>query len=192
MSEQPSPHFRLLGDLERTVMEHLWSTGPADAKAVHRAIGRERGITLNTVQSTLKRLQEKGILDRHKVSHAYIYEPRVDRQAFGRVVLGDVIGELMGGMDGRDGNTDAVISAISAELRGVVFILWGGRARKKAGLIDLERHPVPIESAHPRARANAHYPFAGSKPFTKANSLLDTASRDRVDWARLDWIPRVG
>lgn len=111
MAKHTLPHFHLLGDLERTVMEYLWSTGPADAKAVHRAIGRERGITLNTVQSTLKRLQEKGILDRHKVSHAYIYEPRFDRQAFGREVLGDVIGELMGGMNGRSGNTDAVISA---------------------------------------------------------------------------------
>lgn len=111
MPEYTSPHFRFLGDLERAVMEHLWSTGPADAKAAHKAIGRERGITLNTVQSTLKRLQEKGILERHKVSHAYIYEPRVDRQAFGLEVLSDVIGELMGGMDVKDGNTDAVISA---------------------------------------------------------------------------------
>ena len=111
MSEHTSSHFRLLGDLELAVMEHLWSTGPGDAKAVHRALGRKRGITLNTIQSTLKRLQEKGILDRHKVSHAYIYEPRFDRRAYGREVLGDVIGELMGEMGGKDGDTEAVICA---------------------------------------------------------------------------------
>lgn len=105
MPTHTSPHFRFLGDLERAVMEHLWSSGPADAKAVHRAIGHERGITHNTVQSTLKRLQEKGILDRHKVRHAYIYEPKTDRRAFEREVLGNVIGELM------DGESDAMISA---------------------------------------------------------------------------------
>jgi predicted transcriptional regulator len=111
MPEYTPPHFRLLGNLERAVMEHLWSTGPADAKAVHKAIGTERGITLNTVQSTLKRLEEKGVLHRRKVSHAYVYEPRVGRQTFGREVLDDVIDELMGGMKGGDGNADAVISA---------------------------------------------------------------------------------
>lgn len=105
MLARNSQHFRFLGDLERAVMVHLWSTGPADAKAVHRAIGRERGITHNTVQSTLKRLQEKGILHRYKVRHAYIYEPRSDRRTFEREVLGDVICEFV------DGKTDDMISA---------------------------------------------------------------------------------
>jgi predicted transcriptional regulator len=105
MPSQTSPHFKFLGDLERAVMEHLWTEGPADAKAVHRAIGRRRGITLNTVQSTLKRLREKGILERRKIRHAYVYETLSDRRTFGCDVLGDVIGELM------DGKADAMISA---------------------------------------------------------------------------------
>ena len=29
-------------------------------RSVHRALGKRRGITLNTIQSTLKRLFEKG------------------------------------------------------------------------------------------------------------------------------------
>jgi uracil-DNA glycosylase len=83
--------------------------------------------------------------------------------------------------------TDAVISAISAELEGVVFILWGGPAQKKAKLIDLARHPAPIKAAHPKARANARNPLAGSKPFTTANNLLIAAGRAPVDWSLLDW-----
>ena len=82
--------------------------------------------------------------------------------------------------------TDAVISAISAELEGVVFILWGGPAQKKAKLIDLARHPAPIKAAHPKARANARNPLAGSKPFTTANKLLIAAGRAPVDWSLLD------
>ena len=82
--------------------------------------------------------------------------------------------------------TDAVIRAMSAELEGVVFILWGADARKKAKLIDLARHPEPITAAHPKARSNAHHPFAGSKPFTTVNRRLATASNANVDWACLD------
>jgi hypothetical protein len=49
----------LLGELETAVMNHLWSGGDGEAKAVHAALGKRRGITLNTLQSTLKRLFEK-------------------------------------------------------------------------------------------------------------------------------------
>ncbi len=87
--------------------------------------------------------------------------------------------------------TDAVISAISAKREGVVFLLWGGPARRKAKLIDQDRHPAPIESAHPRARASAHRPFAGSKPFTTANELLEAVGRKPVDWLRLDPTPKT-
>jgi len=86
--------------------------------------------------------------------------------------------------------TDAVISAISAELKGVVFILWGGPAQKKTKLIDLTRHPAPIKAAHPKAWANARNPLAGSKPFTTANKLLAAAGRAPVDWSLLDRTPQ--
>ena len=87
--------------------------------------------------------------------------------------------------------TDAVISAISAELKGVVFILWGGPAQKKAKLVDLTRHPAPIKAAHPKAWANARNPLAGSKPFTTANKLLAAAGRAPVDWSLLVRTPQA-
>lgn len=79
--------------------------------------------------------------------------------------------------------TDAVIRAISDELEGVVFILWGGPAQAKEVLIDRARHPVPIKAAHPRARATAHNQIAGSKPFTSANRLLESVGRPGIDWS---------
>ena len=82
--------------------------------------------------------------------------------------------------------TDAVITAINTGLTGVVFILWGGPAQKKAKLIDLARHPDPIKSAHPKAWANAHNPFAGSKPFTEANKRLVATGRTEVKWSHLE------
>lgn len=86
-------------------MEHLWREGAADAKQVHDALGRDRGITLNTVQSTVKRLFEKGLLARDKVSHAHVYRPRVTREEFHRDVIATV-GEHLLRAEG-----DALLSA---------------------------------------------------------------------------------
>jgi len=76
-------------------MMHLWSAGAGDAKAVHVALGRRRGITLNTIQSTLKRLFEKGLLERDKVSHAHVYRACVTREEFHRGLVGELVGGLM-------------------------------------------------------------------------------------------------
>lgn len=83
-----------LGDLESAVMEHCWTAGESDAKSVHRVIGEPRQITLNTIQSTLKRLYAKGLLVRRKVSHAHVYAPRMSREEFQRDVLGEIATRL--------------------------------------------------------------------------------------------------
>src|ERR671918_1158706 len=91
------PRRRHLGELELAVLEYLWSTGLAHAKAVHSAIGTRRGITLNTVQSTLERLYHKELLSREKVSHAYIYTPQVRREELMTQMIEEVMGVFTGG-----------------------------------------------------------------------------------------------
>jgi predicted transcriptional regulator len=78
-------------------MEYLWAGGDGEAKAVHGELGQRRGITVNTVQSTLKRLYEKQLLARDKVSHAHVYRPRVSREEFQRSLLDQLVGEVMRG-----------------------------------------------------------------------------------------------
>lgn len=95
----------LLGALETAVMGFFWADHDGDAKAVHTALGRRRGITLNTIQSTLKRLFEKGLLARDKVSHAHVYRARVSRAEFHRDLVGGLVGELI------NGHADALVSA---------------------------------------------------------------------------------
>ncbi len=94
-----------LGELEAAVMNQLWTAGEGDAKAVHAALGKRRGITLNTIQSTLKRLFEKTLLLRDKVSHAHVYRPRLSREEFHRGLLGELVDRLM------HGQAEAVVSA---------------------------------------------------------------------------------
>jgi uracil-DNA glycosylase len=76
--------------------------------------------------------------------------------------------------------TDEVIRTVNAKDHRVVFILWGGYARKKKALIDTTRHVV-IESAHP-SPLSAHNGFFGSRPFSKANAALVDAGLPPIDW----------
>lgn len=76
--------------------------------------------------------------------------------------------------------TDEVIAAVSAKSDPVVFILWGGYARRKKALVDTARHVV-IESPHP-SPLSAHRGFFGSRPFSRANEALEAAGRSPVEW----------
>ena len=69
---------------------------------------------------------------------------------------------------------------MNAKTEPVVFILWGGYARKKKALVDTSRHVV-IESAHP-SPLSAHNGFFGSRPFSKANVALVDAGLEPIDW----------
>jgi len=62
----------------------------------------------------------------------------------------------------------------------VVFVLWGGYARKKISLIDTSRHVV-IESAHP-SPLSARSGFFGSRPFSRINAALRSAGQPEIDW----------
>ncbi|WP_437520351.1 uracil-DNA glycosylase [Sorangium sp. So ce726] len=76
--------------------------------------------------------------------------------------------------------TDAVIKKVNDRPDGVVFVLWGGHAQKKAKLIDAKRHTV-IKAAHP-SPLSARSGFFGSKPFSTINSALRARGADEIDW----------
>lgn len=77
--------------------------------------------------------------------------------------------------------TDAVIKTISDEKEGVVFLLWGGFAKKKAVLIDKNRHHI-LTSGHPSPlSANRGYWF-GNKHFSMTNEILVKNGESPVNW----------
>lgn len=76
--------------------------------------------------------------------------------------------------------TDQVIRVVNDKIDPVVFILWGGFARKKKTLIDASRHVI-LESAHP-SPLSAHNGFFASKPFSRANEALIARGRQPIDW----------
>lgn len=77
--------------------------------------------------------------------------------------------------------TDAVISLISEKKENVVFLLWGGYAKKKGSKIDISKNHI-LESGHPSPlSANRGYWF-GNKHFSKTNNLLKNNGITIVNW----------
>ena len=77
--------------------------------------------------------------------------------------------------------TDRVIEIISAEKENVVFLLWGGYAKKKGAKIDSSKHLI-LTSGHPSPlSANRGYWF-GNKHFSKANEYLKENGKEPIDW----------
>lgn len=77
--------------------------------------------------------------------------------------------------------TDGVLRAVNEKDDRVVFILWGGDARKKTKLITNDVHRV-IESAHP-SPLSAYRGFFGSKPFSRTNQSLEDVGLPPIDWS---------
>ena len=77
--------------------------------------------------------------------------------------------------------TDEVIRKISAEKDNLVFMLWGGYAKKKSKLIDHSKHLI-LTSGHPSPlSANRGYWF-GNKHFSKANDYLRSKGKETISW----------
>ncbi|MCB9547026.1 MAG: BlaI/MecI/CopY family transcriptional regulator [Myxococcales bacterium] len=83
-----------LGELERDVLDVLWTDGALNPGAVHERVGAHRGISVNTVSSALKRLQDKGLLAREKVSHAYVYRAIVSRAELQRQLIDGIAAQF--------------------------------------------------------------------------------------------------
>lgn len=77
--------------------------------------------------------------------------------------------------------TDAVIRIISDRLEGVVFLLWGGFAKKKAALIDNTKHHI-LTSGHPSPLSANRGLWFGNQHFSKTNQLLEEMEKPLIDW----------
>ena len=77
--------------------------------------------------------------------------------------------------------TDAVIKTLSKEKDGLVFLLWGGFAKKKAKLINADKHHI-LTSGHPSPlSANRGYWF-GNKHFSETNAILKEKGNKSIKW----------
>lgn len=76
--------------------------------------------------------------------------------------------------------TDAIISILSEQKEHLVFLLWGGNARRKKALIDGNKHLV-LECAHP-SPLSAYNGFFGCRHFSRTNAYLTAHGISPIDW----------
>ena len=76
--------------------------------------------------------------------------------------------------------TDAVISKLSFEKNGLIFMLWGAFAQKKISLINDKEHHI-LKASHP-SPLSAYRGFLGCKHFSKTNEILIQNNQKPINW----------
>lgn len=76
--------------------------------------------------------------------------------------------------------TDQIIRLLDEREKPLVFILWGGNARRKKELLHNPEHLI-LEGPHP-SPLSAYRGFFGGKYFSKANDFLKATGQEPVDW----------
>ncbi len=70
---------RLFGELEAKIMNAVWALEEPTVQDVVKRLGKRANY--KTVMTVMNRLVEKGFLERRKVSRAFVYLPRLTREA---------------------------------------------------------------------------------------------------------------
>lgn len=76
--------------------------------------------------------------------------------------------------------TSTVLALINHYCEGVIFLLWGSYAKKRAEVIDRECHHI-LSAPHP-SPLSARYGFFGCKHFSSVNSLLKGGNQEPINW----------
>jgi predicted transcriptional regulator len=84
-----------LGSLELEVMRILWAAGESSVRDVFARM--KRPLAYTTVMTTLERLHKKTLLDRRKLSRAFLYTPRLTLHEWEHRRAGNLVADLLSG-----------------------------------------------------------------------------------------------
>ncbi len=76
--------------------------------------------------------------------------------------------------------TDAVIQAVNAQDRPIVYMLWGNPAQRKIPMLTNPKHLI-LTAPHP-SPLSAYRGFFGCQHFSKANAFLKANGLEPIDW----------
>ena len=76
--------------------------------------------------------------------------------------------------------TDAIIQAVNAQDRPIVYMLWGKPAQRKIPMLTNPKHLI-LKAAHP-SPLSASNGFFGCRHFSQANEFLKANGVEPVDW----------
>lgn len=76
--------------------------------------------------------------------------------------------------------TDAIINAVNAQDRPIVYMLWGRPAQSKIPMLTNPKHLI-LKAPHP-SPLSAYRGFFGCKHFSQANAFLEKNGIEPIDW----------
>ena len=118
---------KVLGPLETEIMQTLWQEERSTVKKVHRKLSSQREIAYTTVMTTMSRLAEKGVLNRHREGLAYVYTPAILEEDFVTMVVHQVLDGLLD--DYSDTTIEYMIDYLSrnnpAEIKRLQLVIQG-------------------------------------------------------------------
>ncbi len=76
--------------------------------------------------------------------------------------------------------TDAIIEAVNAQERPIVYLLWGKPAQSKSRMLNNPNHLI-LKAPHP-SPLSAYRGFFGCRHFSQANAFLEEHGAGPIDW----------
>jgi len=106
--------LRAMSPAETEILRLVWQLEQATVQGICDALPTKRRIAYKTVQTLLRRLEEKGYI-RHRIEgKAYLFSPAIERKAVVKRTVLDFLDRLFGGDPGplmqflaEDGHIDA-------------------------------------------------------------------------------------
>lgn len=74
MADVPTPTGR-----ELEILKILWEEGPSSVREVHRRMGQEEDLAYNTVQTLMRIMEDKGLVDHQVEGRTFVYKARFSR-----------------------------------------------------------------------------------------------------------------
>ncbi|HEX9745734.1 MAG TPA: BlaI/MecI/CopY family transcriptional regulator [bacterium] len=84
-----------LGELERSVMEVLWSGGDSSGVELAKNIGEAKKVSHNTVLTVLERLAGKGLVKKTKKGKFCHYQPKISKSEYTKKIADPLVKELL-------------------------------------------------------------------------------------------------
>ncbi len=89
--------LRAMSPAETEILRLVWQRGEATVQQIHEALPPGRKVAYKTVQTLLRRLEEKGYLTHKIAGKAHVFCPAVQREAVVKRTVLDFLDRLFGG-----------------------------------------------------------------------------------------------
>ena len=96
---RPGPTRDVPPPLEMLCLKALWSLGEGNVSEVRGAVAESKPLAYTTVMTVLERLAKKNVVSRRKVGRAFVYTPRIARDAMRRLALKEFVDCYFEGSD---------------------------------------------------------------------------------------------